>query len=60
MVVDRRERFRGALLGFACVDALGTTLEGWPRPDIAATFGTLRDFQSGAVWARGETTDDTA
>ncbi len=60
MVVDRRERFRGALLGLACGDALGAAVEGWSRPDIAATFGTLRDFQTGPVWARGETTDDTA
>ena len=59
-MVDRRERFRGALLGLACGDALGAAVEGWPRPDIAAAFGTLRDFQAGPIWAHGETTDDTA
>ena len=59
-MVDRRERFRGALLGLACGDALGAAVEGWPRPDIAAAFGTLRDFQTGPIWAHGETTDDTA
>ncbi len=59
-MVDRRERFRGALLGLACGDALGAAVEGWSRPDIAAAFGTLRDFQVGPIWAHGETTDDTA
>ena len=59
-MVDRRERFRGALLGLACGDALGAAVEGWPRPDIAGAFGTLRDFQAGPIWAHGETTDDTA
>ena len=59
-MVDRRERFRGALLGLACGDALGAAVEGWSRPDIAGAFGTLRDFQAGPIWAHGETTDDTA
>ena len=59
-VPDLPDRYRGTLLGLACGDALGAAVEGWSKPEIAARFGTLRDFQPSLHWARGETTDDTA
>ncbi len=38
------DRFRGALLGTACGDALGRPVETWTPKRIHAQHGTLRDF----------------
>jgi ADP-ribosyl-[dinitrogen reductase] hydrolase len=55
---DRRARFRGALLGLAAGDALGTTLE-FHRP---GTFSEINDMVGGGYFnlAPGEWTDDTS
>ncbi len=55
------EQFAGCLLGLACGDALGATLEFLPRDEIRAQYGQLRDIVGGG-WLRlvpGEVTDDT-
>ncbi|PZN07919.1 MAG: ADP-ribosyl-[dinitrogen reductase] hydrolase, partial [Bacillota bacterium] len=52
-----------ALLGLACGDALGATLEFMSREDVRRKYpGGLRDLVGGGPfgWAPGETTDDTA
>jgi ADP-ribosylglycohydrolase len=56
--MDLRERFRGALLGLAAGDALGTTVE-FRRP---GSFVPLTDIVGGGPFglAPGEWTDDTA
>jgi ADP-ribosylglycohydrolase len=56
--MDLRERFRGALLGLAAGDALGTTVE-FRRP---GSFAPLTDIVGGGPFglAPGEWTDDTA
>jgi ADP-ribosyl-[dinitrogen reductase] hydrolase len=55
---DTRSRFRGALLGLACGDALGTTLE-FKSP---GTFKPLDDMVGGGPFGLrpGEWTDDTS
>jgi ADP-ribosyl-[dinitrogen reductase] hydrolase len=56
-----QERFTGALLGLACGDALGATLEFLSRDEIRGRYGQLRDLVGGG-WlhlAPGEVTDDT-
>ena len=56
-------RARDALLGLACGDSLGATLEFMPREDVRRKYpGGLRDLVGGGPfgWAPGETTDDTA
>jgi len=58
--VDARDRYCGVPLGLAGGDALGATVQRWPRAAIDTRFGTLRRFQAGGRWAAGETTDDTA
>ncbi|MDQ2785600.1 MAG: ADP-ribosylglycohydrolase family protein, partial [Chloroflexota bacterium] len=55
------EQFAGCLLGLACGDALGATLEFLSRDEIRARYGQLRDIVGGG-WLRlapGEVTDDT-
>ncbi len=55
------EQFAGCLLGLACGDALGATLEFLSRDDIRARYGQLRAIIGGG-WLRlapGEVTDDT-
>jgi ADP-ribosyl-[dinitrogen reductase] hydrolase len=55
------ERFAGCLLGLACGDALGATLEFLSRDEVRARYGQLRDIV-GDGWLRlapGEVTDDT-
>lgn len=56
--MDLHERYRGALLGLAAGDALGTTLE-FSRP---GAFAPLVDMVGGGPFglAPGEWTDDTA
>src|SRR3954452_11213754 len=56
-----RERFTGCLLGLACGDALGATLEFLSRDEIRSRYGQLRELTGGG-WlhlAPGEVTDDT-
>lgn len=56
--MQRKERYRGSLLGLALGDALGTTLEFSPP----ASFVPLADLVSGGPFALrcGEWTDDTS
>jgi ADP-ribosylglycohydrolase len=56
--MTRRDRFRGALLGLAAGDALGTTLE-FKRP---GTFEPITDMVGGGPFRLrpGEWTDDTS
>lgn len=55
---ERRERYRGCLLGLAAGDALGTTLE----LQLPGTFTPIDDMVGGGPFALrpGEWTDDTA
>ena len=56
-----REQFVGCILGLACGDALGATLEFLSRDEIKIKYGQLRDIVGGG-WLRlapGEVTDDT-
>ena len=55
---DRRDRYRGCLLGLACGDAVGTTLEFMPRFDVMP----IRDMVGGGPFAlpAGAWTDDTS
>src|SRR4030067_491610 len=52
------ERFRGALLGLACGDAVGTTVEFMPR----GSFAPVTDMVGGGPFRLkpGEWTDDTS
>ncbi|MGI8690604.1 MAG: ADP-ribosylglycohydrolase family protein [Thermomicrobiales bacterium] len=55
------EQVAGCMLGLACGDALGATLEFLSRDEIRARYGQLRDIVGGG-WLRltpGEVTDDT-
>ncbi len=54
----REDRFRGALLGLACGDAVGTTLEFKPR----GSFEPLTDMVGGGPFSlkAGQWTDDTS
>ncbi len=56
--ISKRHRYRGALLGLACGDALGTTLE-FKRP---GTFSPLTDMIGGGPFKLqpGQWTDDTS
>jgi ADP-ribosylglycohydrolase len=56
--VNRRDRYRGALLGLAAGDALGTTLE-FKRP---GTFAPIDDMVGGGPFGldAGQWTDDTS
>ncbi|RME83877.1 MAG: ADP-ribosylglycohydrolase family protein, partial [Caldilineae bacterium] len=53
-----KERYLGCLLGLACGDALGTTLEFRPR----GTFSPIQDMVGGGPFhlRAGEWTDDTS
>lgn len=54
-------RFEGCLVGLACGDALGATLEFLSRDEIGSRYGQLRDIIGGG-WLHlhpGEVTDDT-
>jgi len=56
-----QEQFVGCMLGLACGDALGATLEFLSRDEIRTRYGQLRDIVGGG-WLRlvaGEVTDDT-
>ncbi|MGH9888430.1 MAG: ADP-ribosylglycohydrolase family protein [bacterium] len=57
-MTDARERFRGALLGLACGDALGATVEFKAR----GTFPPLEDMVGGGPFRlrAGDWTDDTS
>jgi ADP-ribosyl-[dinitrogen reductase] hydrolase len=55
------EQFAGCMLGLACGDALGATLEFLSRDEVRARYGQLREIVGGG-WLRlapGEVTDDT-
>lgn len=56
--MDERDRFRGCLLGLACGDAVGTTVEFRPR----GSFPTVTDMVGGGPFhlKPGEWTDDTS
>jgi ADP-ribosyl-[dinitrogen reductase] hydrolase len=58
MTPSNQDRYRGALLGLACGDALGTTVEFQPR----GTFAPLTDMVGGGPFGlkAGEWTDDTS
>jgi len=56
------DRFRGALLGSACGDALGRPVEGAPPAAIKARHGQVREFMPWQGWNGGPVgtfTDDT-
>lgn len=52
------DRYRGALLGLAAADAVGTTLEFRPR----GTFAPIDDMEGGGPFGlkAGQWTDDTS
>ncbi|MDT0131704.1 ADP-ribosylglycohydrolase family protein, partial [Acinetobacter baumannii] len=56
--MDSRERFRGSLLGLACGDAVGTTVEFKRR----GSFVPLTDMVGGGPFSLqpGQWTDDTS
>lgn len=56
--MDTRDRVRGCLLGLACGDAVGTTLEFKPR----GSFAPIEDMVGGGPFhlAPGQWTDDTS
>ncbi|WP_278536201.1 ADP-ribosylglycohydrolase family protein [Delftia acidovorans] len=58
MAMDTLDRYRGALLGLACGDAVGTTLEFQPR----GSFAPLTDMVGGGPFSlpAGKWTDDTS
>ena len=58
MMIFDQDKFRGALLGLAAGDALGTTVEFSPR----GTFTPLTDMVGGGPFnlKPGEWTDDTS
>lgn len=58
MTISRRARYRGALLGLATGDALGTTLEFAP----AGSFEPIEDMNGGGPFdlTPGQWTDDTS
>lgn len=60
--MNKLDRIRGALFGFAIGDALGGTTEFMPKAEIKQQYGYLTDIIGGGVWSLvpGETTDDTA
>src|SRR4051794_9417854 len=63
MSVSLESRYTGALLGAACGDALGSTLEFESRQDIARRYPNGFREMIGGGWlnlAPGETTDDSA
>lgn len=57
-MISERERYRGCLLGLACGDAVGTTVEFSPR----GTFAPVTDMVGGGPFElpAGAWTDDTA
>ena len=60
-MVDRIDRIKGALIGFACGDAIGATTEFMEPEEIKVQYGVLRDMVGGG-WLDlkpGEITDDT-
>lgn len=58
MSLTTQDRFRGALLGLACGDAVGTTVEFSPR----GSFLPLQDMIGGGPFRleAGQWTDDTS
>jgi len=56
--MDEQDRFRGCLLGLACGDAVGTTVEFSAR----GKFTPVTDMVGGGVFGlrAGEWTDDTS
>ncbi|BDS06834.1 ADP-ribosylglycohydrolase [Oceaniferula spumae] len=57
-MIEKQTRYQGALLGLACGDALGTTVEFQPR----GSFKPLTDIVGGGPFSlkAGEWTDDTS
>jgi ADP-ribosyl-[dinitrogen reductase] hydrolase len=57
-LLDKTDRFRGSLLGLACGDAVGTTVEFMQR----GTFPVVTDMMGGGPFnlKAGEWTDDTS
>src|SRR5688572_28840432 len=57
-MIDKKDRFSGALMGLAVGDALGTTVEFKPP----GTFAPVNDIIGGGVFGLkpGEWTDDTS
>jgi ADP-ribosyl-[dinitrogen reductase] hydrolase len=55
------DRFRGALLGLACGDALGAPAEFLSKDALEQRFGRLTEMVGGGslAWTPGEWTDDT-
>ena len=53
------DRYRGALIGGACGDALGRPVEGRPPEQIRARYGALEDLQPDPQGSIGTFTDDT-
>jgi ADP-ribosyl-[dinitrogen reductase] hydrolase len=63
MIISLESRYIGTLVGAACGDALGGTLEFLSRSHVARRYPDgLREIVGGGCWdlAPGETTDDTA
>lgn len=58
MIPTLEERYRGCLLGLACGDAVGTTVEFMPR----GSFVPVKDMRGGGPFglAPGQWTDDTS
>lgn len=58
MPITLKDRYRGSLLGLACGDAVGTTVEFMPR----GTFAPVTDMAGGGPFALkpGQWTDDTS
>jgi len=60
--VERRSKYRGALLGGTVGDALGRPAEGLPRHAVRRRHGELRNFVAWRGWREGPLgtfTDDT-
>lgn len=60
-MVEIRDRFKAGLLGVACGDALGATVEFMHPQEIRAQYGVLREIVGGG-WLGlepGQVTDDT-
>lgn len=58
MIITEEDRYRGCLLGLACGDAVGTSVEFRPR----GSFAPVTDMTGGGVFElnAGEWTDDTS
>jgi ADP-ribosylglycohydrolase/tetratricopeptide (TPR) repeat protein len=59
-VFDLAGRIDGALIAYACGDALGVPWENAPAANVHATPGQIEQFPAREGWPRGATSDDTA